>query len=219
MGFVLVDKDGAEVAVRCECQAKRLSMLRLKRSGISEELQKKGFNDFDCRGMEVLKTAKNKAKGYYQNFLLSEGDRHNSIILCGQPGAGKTHLGMAICNNLLNVCGVEIAYMAYRNAMTAIKQTVTDKDGYYKAIGTYCNARLLYIDDLLKGRQTEADLNILYELVNYRYMHKKPMVISTEKTPEELVGVDEAIGSRIMEMCRRYTVVLQGKELNYRLYS
>lgn len=219
MGYVLAEQDGVEIAVRCGCQAKRLSMLRLKRSGISEELQKKGFNDFDCRGVGALEMAKNKAKGYYQHFLAAEGDRQNSIILCGQPGAGKTHLGMAICNNLLNVCGVEIAYMAYRNAMTAIKQAVTDKDGYYAAIGPYCNTRLLYIDDLLKGRQTEADLNILYELVNYRYMHKKPMVISTEKTPQELVEFDEAIGSRIVEMCRRYTVVLQGKELNYRLYS
>ena len=78
---------------------------------------------------------------------------------------------------------------------------------------------MLYIYDLLKGKPTEADLNILYELINYRYMHNKPMIISTEKLPDELIDFDEAVGSRIIEMCRGNMVVLQGKELNYRLYS
>lgn len=75
------------------------------------------------------------------------------------------------------------------------------------------------MDDLLKGRPTEADINILYELVNYRYMHNKPMVISTEIFPDDLIGFDEAVGSRIIEMCRGNIIILKGKELNYRLYS
>ncbi len=219
MGYLIVKRDGIEFGVPCECHEKRMSLRRLKNSGISEELQGKGFRDFDCRGVEVLENAKRKAQSYYQNFSVNEGCRQNSIIFCGQAGSGKTHLGMAICNNLLNICGVGISYMAYRNAITEIKQIVTDKENYFSALGTYCNTRLLYIDDLLKGKPTEADLNILYELVNYRYMHNKPMVISTEKLPEELIDFDEAVGSRILEMCRGNIVILQGKELNYRLYS
>ena len=66
----------------------------------------------------------------------------------------------------------------------------------------------------LKGRTTDADTNILYEIVNYRYMHNKPMIISTEKSPATLVDFDEAVGSRILEMCRGNIVQLQGKELN-----
>ena len=69
------------------------------------------------------------------------------------------------------------------------------------------------------GKPTEADINILYELVNYRYMHNKPMVISTERLPDDLVGFDEAVGSRIIEMCRDNIVILKGEKLNYRLYS
>lgn len=215
-GYILDDND---MAVKCECYEKRMAMQRLRNSGISEELQKKGFKDFDCRGNALLEEAKKKAQAYYQNFVKNENNRYNSIIFCGQVGSGKTHLGMAICNNLLNVCNVSVAYMAYRNAITKIKQTVTDKENYYAAIGPFCNSRLLYIDDLLKGRSTEADLNILYELVNYRYMDNKPMVISTEKMPEELIDFDEAVGSRILEMCRGNIVLLKGKELNYRIYS
>ena len=218
-GFVLVMKDGYEVAMRCDCYEKSMSLLRLKKSGISEEFQKKGFKEFDCKGIASLQDAKEIAIQYYQNFLENETSRQNSIVFCGQPGSGKTHLGMAICNNLLNVCHVGVTYMAYRNAITRIKQMIMDKENYYTELNTYCNARLLYIDDLFKGKPTEADLNIIYELVNFRYMNNKPMIISTEKLQEELVDIDEAIGSRILEMCRGNIVKMQGKELNYRLYS
>ncbi len=218
-GYVLVRQDGYDISVKCECHEKLMYRRRLRRSGISEEMQKKGFKDFDCRGIDVLEQAKTAAVGYYQGFLSRENSRHNSIIFCGQVGAGKTHLGMAVCNNLLNVCNVEVVYMAYRNAITEIKQSVTDKENYYAATEPYRRARVLYMDDLLKGKPTEADINILYELVNYRYMHNKPMVISTERLPDDLVGFDEAVGSRIIEMCRDNIVILKGEKLNYRLYS
>lgn len=218
-GYVLEVRDGYDVAVECVCYEKLMARRRLERSRISDELLKKGFKDFDDRGMDVLKNAREKALDYYRNFLANEKERHNSILFCGQVGSGKTHLGMAVCNNLMNICGVGVIYMTYRDAMREIKQTVTDRVNYYAALDPYCNARLLYIDDLLKGRPTEAEMNILYELVNYRYMHNKPMVISTERFPEELVNFDEAIGSRILEMCRGYSIVLKGQELNYRLYS
>ncbi len=217
MGYVLTEIDGLDVAVRCECYEKRMSLIRMKNSGIPEEFGRKGFGEFNTMGIPVLDAAKQKAETYCSNFLKLENDRQNSIIFCGQPGSGKTHLGMAICNKLLDVCNVPVSYMAYRNAITVIKQTVTSKDDYYAAISQYCTKRLLYIDDLLKGRTTDADTNILYEIVNYRYMHNKPMIISTEKSPATLVDFDEAVGSRILEMCRGNIVQLQGKELNYRL--
>ena len=44
----------------------------------------------------------------------------------------------------------------------------------------------------------------------------QPIIISTEKTPDELIKVDEALGSRIVEMCKGYTVVFKNAQ-NYRL--
>lgn len=219
-GFIVNDDgNGHDVAIRCRCYDVERAKELLDLSGISEEFCRKSFENYDTRGIQRLEKAKAKAEEYVRDFIEFENGKHNSIIFSGQAGAGKTHLGMAICNNLLNMCSVGVIYMSYRNAVTEIKQTVTDKENYYAIINRYCNARLLYIDDLLKGRSTEADLNILYEIINYRYMHNKPMVISTEKLPEALVDFDEAVGSRILEMCRGNIIQLQGKELNYRLFS
>ena len=109
-------------------------------------------------------------------------------------------------------------YMGYREEMTALKSKVTDELAYSSEINRYKKAQVLFIDDFLKGKITEADVNIVYEIVNYRYNNKLPVIISTEKTLDDLINFDEAIGSRLIEMCSGHIIVFSGKKLNYRLY-
>lgn len=215
-GFLWRLKDGHEVYRRCDCYAIRQERERLERSGISAEFRKRTFDNFDPRGNRQLASAMKKAIQYAEEFGRIEHDRHNSIMFSGQTGAGKTHLGTAICSYLMDR-GVEVSYMAYRNAVTRIKQKIIDEAGYDRELNQYTLARVLYIDDLLKGRLTETDNNIMYEIVNYRYMNNMPLIISTEKSIEGLLDFDEAIGSRIIEMCRGNIVQLHGKDLNYRM--
>lgn len=216
-GFVYrTDENGYEIACRCECYEIRQSRGMMKRSGISAEFQKKTFDNFTTKGNAQLTNAKDKAMQYVEHFGQTEHDRYNSIMFSGQVGAGKTHLGTAICGALMKN-GVAVIYMAYRNAVTKIKQNIIDEAVYNRELNQYTSARVLYIDDLLKGRLTDTDINIMYEIVNYRYMNNMPIIISTEKTPNELLAFDEAIGSRLIEMCRGNIIQLHGKELNYRL--
>lgn len=216
-GFIYrKDESGYEIACRCECFALRKARDMMKRSGISAEFQKKTFDNFKTRSNQQLSNAKNKAMQYVKSFSQIEHERYNSIMFCGQVGAGKTHLGTAICGELMN-SGVAVIYMAYRNAVTKIKQNIIDEAVYNRELNQYTSAQVLYIDDLLKGRLTETDINIMYEIVNYRYMNNMPIIISSEKSPNDLLVFDEAIGSRLIEMCRGNIIQLQGKELNYRL--
>jgi DNA replication protein DnaC len=77
---------------------------------------------------------------------------------------------------------------------------------------------VLFIDDLFKGRAqpTPFQLEQMFAIINYRYMNHLPMLISSEKSIQEIIAFDEAIGSRIYEMTREYRVELKGKDLNYR---
>ncbi len=218
-GFIQVrDECGREVSRKCSCGEMRRVRKLLEMSGISREFQKKRLEDFDTRNIPQLVNARNKAARYLQSFEDIERQRRNSIMFYGQPGSGKTHLGTAISSGLMNR-GIAVAYMAYRNAVTRIKQNMTDEERYSEEIGRYMMARVLYIDDLLKGKVTDADVNIMYEIVNYRYMNNLPMIVSTEKSLEELMEFDEAIASRLIEMSKENRVRMQGEELNYRLYS
>ncbi len=210
------DDYGRDVAKRCGCWALRQSKFMFAQSGISDGFREKTLENFDTRRDQRLIQAKSKASGYIQSFAANEKTRHNSILFCGQVGAGKTHLGIAISNCLMGA-GIAVSYMPYRNAITKIKQNITDEAEYNKELEKYMRARVLYVDDLLKGKITESDANILYELVNHRYMNNLPFIISTEKTIDGLLDFDEAIGSRIIEMCRGNIVQLQGKDLNHRL--
>ncbi len=217
-GWITIYKDGYEVMRKCRCCKIKRAKELAERSGISGEFLQKSFASFDTRGNPVLAGARNKAEGYVKNFAASRHGRHNSIMFCGQPGAGKTHLGTAICSSLMAM-GIPVIYMPYRNAMTRIKQHIGDEAAYSKELGIYMDADVLYIDDMLKGRLTDTDINVMYEIINHRYMHNLPLIISTEKDLDGLLLFDEAVGSRIIEMCLDNIVWIESRELNYRMYK
>lgn len=217
-GWILhTDANGYEFATECECQEIQKTYDRLKRSGISEEFLKKGFNDFDDRGLEILQKAKSMGVAYCKNFPDIRSIRNNSILFMGQVGSGKTHLSMAICNNLMNVYKVGVLYMPYREEVLRLKQLTNDASEYKHAIKRFKEFPVLMIDDLMKGKSTEADINVLFEIVNYRYLNNLPMIISTEKTKKELLEFDEGTMSRIIEMAKGYTIEIIGSKYNYRL--
>lgn len=138
-------------------------------------------------------------------------------MLLGQVGCGKTHLALASANALLDYQKIRVVYMPYREMITRLKQNITDEDSYTRAIDTFKTAPMLVIDDLLKGKTTESDINILFEIVNYRYVCNLPMIVTSEKTTSELLDFDSAIGSRLIEMAEGRIIEFKGNELNYRL--
>ena len=209
-------EDGYDYGRQCECVALRRAKQLIRQSGISESFQQLGFKGYETMDRPELIRAKTVAINYFKEFEKAERTRQNSILLSGQVGAGKTHLGVAIANNLMEQ-RIAVVYMPYRNVVTALKQNIIDDEAYSREMNKYLSARVLFIDDMLKGNLTKSDVNIMYEIVNYRYLNNMPMIISTEKKPEELMDFDEAIGSRILEMCRGSIVVFRDKSLNYRL--
>ena len=212
------NEEGYNMAKPCKCRERVIANRLFTSSGISEEDGKKGFNLFNTFNEQALINAKNTSISYVQNFKKIENNRINSIMLCRSSVRGKTTLGLAVANNLIS-SGVGVRYMPYRDEVTALKQQLADKNKYIYDDHIYRlkNARVLFIDDLLKGKINETDINILYEIINFRYLQRKPVIISTEKTLEQLLDFDEAIGSRLIEMSKGYIVVFDNNTPNYRL--
>lgn len=213
MTFLLLE-DGT--AKECECRALRIAEEKLKISGVSEEFRQMRFENYEYeRNVETI-DAYLKAKSYSKEFEQIRVARQNSIMLLGQVGSGKTHLSMAIANKLLDK-SIGVVYMSYRDSITKIKQSITDEINYNKEMELYKNAQVLLIDDLFKGNITGADINAMFSIINYRYMKKLPIIVSSEKNINELLAIDEAISSRLIEMSKGYIVELKGEHLNYRL--
>ena len=214
--WITTIRDKMEFARPCECRDRKISLRLMKSSGISEDDLKKTFNDFETFNEKNLVIAKQTAAKYCKDFDDIRKTRHNSILLCGASGRGKTTLGLIIANKLISRC-IGVRYMSYRDTIIRLKQVIVDEQEYNEQINRLKTAKVLFVDDLLKGKTTESDLNIIYEILNYRYLERLPIIISTEKTPKELLEFDEAVGSRILEMCRGYTVVFDKNTPNYRL--
>ena len=217
MWITWVDEQGCDMARRCECFEPTMAKRRIVASGISEPFRAKGFKNFDTRGIAQLEKAYTICVDYCKNYHDIKGLRHNSILLLGQVGCGKTHLALASANALLDYQKIRVVYMPYREMITRLKQNITDENSYTRAIDTFKTAPMLVIDDLLKGKTTESDINILFEIVNYRYVCNLPVILTSEKTTGELLDFDSAIGSRLIEMAEGRIIEFKGNELNYRL--
>lgn len=208
-----------DIAYECECKSLREAERILELSGISEEFKTKKFENFNYKANNEVAKAFTTALTYCKNFNNIKDNRRNSILFMGQPGSGKTHLSIAIANKLIEK-HISVIYMQYRDIITTLKQTISnDPETYQKEINKYKNAKVLLIDDLFKGSITKSDINIMFEIANHRYLKKLPTITSTEKTFEELLEIDEAVGSRFIEMSKEYLVCLVGKKLNYRIYG
>lgn len=133
-----------------------------------------------------------------------------------QVGSGKSHLSIALALNLLNA-KIRTVYMLYRDVITKIKQNVIDEKKYASMILKYQVCEVLLIDDLFKGRLNESDVNIMFEIINYRYLNFLPIIVSSEFTIEKMLEFDEGIGSRIYEMSKDYVVEIKNDiRNNYR---
>lgn len=208
--------DYIEIWRDCDCVKERISERLMKSSKITPEFQKKTFGNFTREGRPPLVQDAYKAAYNYVQDLDDKNIPNKSIALLGRPGCGKTHLLMAISNNLISK-RTQVLYFPFVEGFNEIKSNL---DSLETRIHQMQQAQVLYIDDLFKGRKEVTDFVIeqVFAIINYRYLEKKPVLISSEKTIAGLCEIDEGIGSRINEMCRDYKVMLQGGiELNYRL--
>lgn len=202
------------VAEWCSCKPIRRNILRLKNSGLQRGLGRmddfKVTEDFQ---RQMLDTAK--------AYLAADHSRGESLYFGGTPGCGKTMLGTAVCRELI-FRGNDVVYMPWVTEAQKIKSLAMDEE-QAAYIDTFKKVGYLYIDDLFKpvpgqAGPTAADVRLAYEIINFRYINHKPMIISSEKLLGELAEVDEATISRIYEMSRGFVVNVARKPgRNWRL--
>lgn len=212
LGFIIT---GENTVRFCKCRKLKESREMIEKSGIAKAFRNKTFQNFEETN-EITSNAKKIAINYVKNFNEILSEKNNSIAFLGQVGSGKTHLSVSIANALLNK-NIPVIYMQYRDVISQLKRNMLDDVYYTNQINKYKNAKLLVIDDLFKGKITEADLNIMFEIINHRYFNLLPIVISSEKSHIDLLDIDEAIGSRIIEMCKKRIILFDDVKLNYRL--
>ena len=205
------------VYTSCKCEEIRRSIMRMKRSGLKDIIKDYTFDKF-IASEPWQKSIKEAAMEYAK-------DPHGWFFLGGQSGAGKTHLCTAICREFL-LEGKRVMYMLWRDEIVKIKSAAMDSEELTNILQKYKTTDVLYIDDLFKTgkdkdnsiqKPTVADINYAFEIINYRYNNPSLLtIISSELTEDELLDIDEAIGGRIYERSKSFTIA-KNRDRNYRI--
>lgn len=242
-GYTVLKKAGEETIVRdfdgtfipsrlkhdtlkwqaCECAKIRKLNSLIKSSQITDRFKKSGFKNFDTEGKPaVITEMRQLAINYFRAFDSIQGSTQNSILFSGQPGCGKTHLLMAVANSLIHDKLIPVTYFPYQDGMREISANNFEKKN--DIVNKMCEVDVLFIDDLFKPIGGEIKVHrwqgeIIAEVTNYRYLNAKPMLLSTEVSPLELLELfDEAAASRLIEMASDFTLTIEKNILlNHRL--
>lgn len=195
-----VEENGALRFQRCKCQSIRDAMGARDRSGIPPDA-------LAACTWENWKTPENwqrRALAMAQDYVqqIAAGDP-SWFIICGTPGCGKTTLCTTIFRAIVEG-GKPGLYVSWREFARRAKAVGNDRDDFREETEPLKNTPLLYLDDFWKGEIRPADVHLAFELINARYISKKPTILSSENTLEAILRGDEAIGSRLFEMAGGY---------------
>lgn len=201
----------------CKCMKTRTTIRRMQRSGLGNVIREKTFDKFRAAApwQQAIKDA---AVAYAK-------DPAGWFFMGGQPGSGKSHLGAAICRHFL-LAGRAVVYMSWLEDAATLKGR-KNEEGYDDLIGRYKTAEVLYIDDLFKTEERDgikqppsgADVRLAFEIVNYRYNNPGLLtIVSSEYYAGQLLDIDEAVGSRIIETAGSNSFnIARDRGRNYRL--
>ena len=215
-GLITRQENGKLFSRECSCMGTAYSRHLLEVCGLDKLAERCTFDTY-IPNEDWKRVVKEKAMEY------AAGWRNNSFFISGQSGSGKTHICTAICNVAVKE-GANIRYFRWVEDGTQMKGMVNEAEEYKREMDDLAGCDLLYIDDLFKTKQgasvTAADINIAFEILNYRYINDILTIISSEKTLREILDIDEAVGSRIYEMAQGYILnISEDPAKNYRMMN
>ncbi|WP_217553131.1 ATP-binding protein [Streptomyces sp. GbtcB6] len=133
-----------------------------------------------------------------------------SLLIAGPTGTGKTYQAYGAVRALLTR-GVRLRWEATTSAdLHARLRPRAGHDGE-RDLQTLARCPLLLLDDLGAAKTSEWTEELTYRLINHRYEHMLPTLITTNLPTAELrAALGDRVASRLAEMTER--VILTGPD-------
>jgi DNA replication protein DnaC len=112
----------------------------------------------------------------------------------GGYGCGKTHLAAAIANFTVSI-GVPTLFITVPDLLDSLRFAYNSSETTFeKRFDEIRQAEFLVLDDFGTQNATDWAQEKLFQIVNYRYVNRSPMVITTNLLDQD---IDERINSRL----------------------
>jgi len=165
-GYVLVPSGESHVAQPCACRHLDERIALFNQIGIPAAVAKASFESFRSWSPDHA-TARAAAEDLARKF---RGDKPTrGLLLYGRPGAGKTHLLVAILRQLSLERGVAGRYVEFMLLLSDMKAGFEAKRSHMDILRPLVHVPVLAIDELGKERGTEWERSMLDELISRRF--------------------------------------------------
>lgn len=191
--------------IRCKCQQeiydqeearrklseRQAEIKRMKASG----LQDKSLYDYTFEKDAGINPEMHLAHKYVENWDDMKA-RSSGLLLWGDVGTGKSFFAGCIANALLEK-GVPVLMTNFSRILNTLSgMHFEDRNQFIDSLNRYS---LLIIDDLGIERNSEFALEQVFNVIDSRYRSKKPLIVTTNLTLEELNKPTDMAHSRIYD--------------------
>ena len=162
-----------------------------------DELQGLTFESFNTRGRKgVGELQANSLEWAFNRARQYAGSLNGWLLLQGGFGCGKTHLAAAIANFVVGM-GVPTLFLTVPDLLDTLRFSYDSEDTTFEQrFDEIRNAPLLVLDDFGTQNATAWAQEKLFQIVNYRYINKLQLVVTTNLDLDE---IESRIRSRLAD--------------------
>lgn len=185
---------------RCECFKNMVKNLRIKKMNENAQIKLSSFDTFRLDYYDAyissMREIYNYCVRYAENF---EPASSGSIIMQGKTGLGKTHLSLAIANEVIGK-GYSVVYDSVINLLRKIENEHFGRDtSGNDTLEVILNTDLLILDDLGSEYDSKFYVSVIYNIINTRINKSLPVIVNTNLPTKQIEEkYDARITSRLL---------------------
>ena len=177
---------------------------RILRSGLVGRFREATFDTFRATTAEQA-AALNASRAFIDEMRM---DHWGAPWLIGTPGTGKTHLASAMVRSFIEQWDLFALYTTPRDLVRSIRATWNRgaEEREEVVIDRLVYAPLMVLDEVGVSHGTDNELAQLFDVIDKRYAHRRPVVLVSNLTATE---IRTALGDRLYDRMREGAKVIK----------
>jgi len=170
------------VAERCSCYKEKINQAYFDQAGIPKRYTNCSFDNF-----ETHNESHRHGKKIAQKFVSDYPALNAGLLFIGPCGVGKTHLSVAIMNELIWKKSTTCYFCDFRELIRNIQSSYSTESRITESEVLYpiFQKDLLVLDELGAKRTTAWVEETVFYIINHRYNQKKLTVFTSNYIDED----------------------------------